>query len=169
MLRTSVGPYESGAFFLWGLGVAKKYAEIDARLLKWLRRQPKTVTTASMLKALKITDLVTQRHLSRRLALLEDKGALRCKLEGTTRVCVVVLQKIPTTLYKSPNPLAWHRSNQPTMSTNTVEPARTSIPASNSEEFISAGGKIQVIPSEWSSKPYSIKPGSVFDFLDDGD
>lgn len=167
-LRTSVSPYESGAFFYGDSAVTRKYADIDARLLRWLKRAPKQVTTAKMLKALKVTDLVTQRHLSRRLHLLEEKGAIRCKLEGTTRVCVVVLQKIPSTLYKAPNPLAWHRSHQPTMSNTTVEPVK-SIPASNSEEFIAAGGKVQIIPSQWSSRPYATKPGSVFDFSDDGD
>lgn len=148
--------------------MTRKYADIDSRLLRWLKRAPEKVTTAKMLKALQVTDLVTQRHLSRRLHLLEERGAIKCQLEGTTRVCVVVLHKIPSTLYKSPNPLAWHHSHQPTMTHTTVEPVK-SVPATNSEEFIAAGGKVQIIPSQWSSHPYATKPSSVFDLLDDGD
>lgn len=117
-------------------------------MLCWLRDNRSNVTTARIINALNITDLPTQRHLSRRFSLLEDKGVLSCTLQGTTRICEVAKDP-PDTLHKPKGRQYW-LTIVPERASEPVSPApATSISATTSEEFLAAGGRIERLPSHW--------------------
>ena len=80
--------------------MTRKYDLIDERLLQWLRENPGQATTAAAIEALAVKCTTTQRHISRRFTLLEDKGAIVCELQGTTRVCTVQPDRLPAALHK---------------------------------------------------------------------
>lgn len=131
-----------------------KYADLDKRVFKWLKKHREGVTTTRIYKALRITDLVAQRHISRRFTQLENKGVLVCKLQRTMRVCVVV-EDPPKTLSKK----RWKPQPPP------VPIPLPSIPANDSTEFEMAGGKIERLPTHWD-KPCPQTPLGTFTFLD---
>lgn len=121
--------------------MAQKYAAFDQKLLGWLAANQKDVTTSQVNQALQADTTTLQRHVSRRFSQLEDRGVLVCRLEGTTRICQVVLplpdnfnKKTPIRIIEPPLPAV-------------------SIPAENSSEFEAAGGKIQRLPSTWDRRP----------------
>lgn len=132
-----------------------KYKKLDARVFKWLSKHRSDVTTTKVFKALRITDLVAQRHISRRFTQLEDRGVLSCTLKRTMRVCSVV-KEVPKTLAKkkwAPRPQA------------APPPPIQSIPANDSLEFEQAGGRIEKLPTHWD-KPCSQNPLGAFTFTD---
>jgi hypothetical protein len=141
--------------------VARKYDTIDNRLLNWLRENPAGATTVDAIAALAVACNTTQRHISRRFSLLEDKGALQCELRGTTRVCTVIPEKLPQILHKAPNARAWRKNIQAQIDQTTGAPAEPvkplapapSIRAANSDEFLLAGGQMERIPSTWDTQP----------------
>lgn len=149
------------------IGMAHKYAKFDRKLFAWLRsvREVK-VTTASAAEAVgAAANKTQQRHISRRFTQLEDRGVLKCTLQGTTRICEVV-GDIPVSLSKQP----WRKSiadavarqlNQEPKSTHSA----VSIPATTSEEFLAKGGNMEVLPSRWDTPMIGSKPlGSSFTF-----
>lgn len=128
-----------------------KYKELDARVFKWLKRNRTGVTTLRIFKALRITDLTVQRHISRRFSQLEDRGVLVCTLQRTLRVCTVVKDP-PKTLAKK----KWRHPAPP------APPAPSpSIPAANSHEFEQAGGIIQRLETKWGTRPPRTPLGRV--------
>ncbi len=145
--------------------MARKYDQIDARLLAWLRTAPTEITTAKAIDALGITDTTTQRHLSRRFSLLEDRGALSCTLRGTTRVCTVLVDRLPEVLHKLRHRGTWQSAYQESQA--PTEPV-ASIPATNSEEFLAAGGVIERLPSHWDAlgPRKSAGPASLMDQIE---
>lgn len=132
-----------------------KYAKLDKRVFAWLKKHRTGISTARLYKALRITDVVTQRHISRRFTQLEDKGVLVCKLQRTMRVCVLV-EDPPKTLSKK----RWKPQPPPP----APKPA-PSIPAENSLEFEMAGGKIERLPTHWD-KPRPQTPLGTFTLID---
>lgn len=165
-------PLREWGFFHGDSWVTRKYDTTDQRLLSWLRDVSEEITTAHAVDALDIVDPTTQRHISRRFTLLEDRGALRCRLHGTMRICSVDPEKLPEHLHKSgPNNRTWRSridneiaqcGAQPATDTPVPSP---SIPASTSEEFLAAGGTIERLPANWDH-PYSSCPLGPTTLLD---
>lgn len=124
-----------------------KYEQLDADLFSWLRRQRRGITTANAVRALKVTNSTSKRHISRRFSQLEDRGTLVCEIQGTTRVCQVI-GELPATLAKK------KAANDP------AEPVNQQIPASDSQEFIAAGGQIERLPSRWDNPITNAPKGS---------
>lgn len=158
---TSVRLYDSEVYFV-GILMAK-YAELDKRVLRWLGRHREDISTAKIIKALKITDSVEKRHISRRFTQLEDKGVLICSLKRTERFCKVIKDP-PKTMDKkrwTPNP-----SPKVVYFLNIK-----SIPANNSDDFLLAGGQIEKIESRWNIPCYQIPTSSTqyFDDIEDYD
>lgn len=137
--------------------MARKYDSIDERLLQWLRDNSEKATTAAAIEALAIKCSTTQRHISRRFTLLEDKGALVCSLQGTTRVCTVQIKRLPAALHRGgPNNQSWRSRIRGEIDEQIGSPAtpsppssHPSIPAENSLEFEAAGGHVERLPSCW--------------------
>lgn len=119
-----------------------KYAKLDTRILRWLGRHRENVSTAQLFKALRIISSIEQRHISRRFTQLEDKGILRCSLKRTERFCKVIKDP-PKTLNKK----RWVAHPPPKV---VITLHIKSIPANNSEEFKLAGGRIEIIKSNWN-------------------
>lgn len=136
--------------------MAPKYAHVDAALLTWLSNNREGVTTAGAVTALAITDPTTQRHVSRRFTQLEDRGVLRCTLDGTTRVCSV--EKDP------PETLARKRWSQP--HPGAPVPPGASIPAADSAAYEAAGGIIERLPSLFDRPARGSQPLGPHTLLD---
>lgn len=153
--------------------MARKYDRIDERLLQWLRENPEGATTAAAIEALAVECGTTQRHISRRFSLLEDKGALVCELRGTTRICAVQLERMPTALHKGGlNNKSWRNRIRGDIddATGAVTPppppsSHPSIRAENSIEFEAAGGHIERLPTNWG-KPAPKRQLGPLTFLD---
>lgn len=127
--------------------MALKYDQLDADLFSWLRRHRRGVTTASAVRALRVTNSTSKRHISRRFSQLEDRGTLVCELQGTTRVCQVI-GELPASLAKK------QAGNDP------AEPVNQQIRAGDSQEFIAAGGQIERLPSRWDNPTTNAPKGS---------
>lgn len=151
--------------------MVRKYDQIDERLLQWLREHPEQATTAKAIEALEITDTTTQRHISRRFTLLEDRGVLACSLHGTTRVCTIDVERLPAVLHKGGlNNKTWRSRMRAEIDDATgveapAPPSSPSIHADNSTEFEAAGGHVERLPSFWN-KPLSKRPLGPLTFLD---
>ena len=154
--------------------MARKYDRIDERLLQWLRENPEGATTAAAIEALAVECGTTQRHISRRFSLLEDKGALVCKLHGTTRICSVQLERMPTALHKGGlNNKSWRTrmraeidDAQGVVAAPALPPSSSpSIRADNSIEFEAAGGHVERLPTSWD-KPAPKRQLGPLTFLD---
>ena len=137
----------------------RKYDLIDERLLRWLRENPNQATTAAAIEALAVKCTTIRRHISRRFTLLEDKGALVCSLQGTTRVCTVQPERLPAALHRGgPNNQSWHSRirieiDEQTGSAATTPPSSSSpsIPAADSIEYEAAGGHVERLPTNWDN------------------
>lgn len=159
--------------------MTRKYDAIDERLLQWLRENPEGVTTAAAVEALAINCGTTQRHISKRFTLLEDKGALVCSLQGTTRVCTVQPERLPPALHRGgPNNQSWRSRirteiDEQTGSVRTPPPSSSqpSIPAENSQEFEAAGGHVERLPSYWDRlvPKRQVSPLIILDLLSELD
>ena len=161
-------PARRGHFLIWDRTV-RKYDKVDEALLAWLRENQEAVTTAGAIAALGISCPTTQRHISRRFTLLEDRGALTCHRQGTTRVCTVHVERLPEYLYRGgPNARTWRQRVRAEVAST---PTSVSIPATNSEEFIAAGGQIERLPSFWDVLPprRQLGPLTLFDRLTEQD
>lgn len=141
--------------------MTRKYDLIDEQLLQWLRENPQGATTSAIFKALNITCTTAQRHISRRVTNLSDRGILTCVMQGASRVCEVNVSQLPKVLHKGgPNNKTWRsRISGDTQDTNPTTTAPSSaqtasIPADNSLEFEAAGGIIQRLPCVWE-RPHS--------------
>lgn len=137
-----------------------KYAKLDTRVFKWLSKHRTDLTTARVYKALRITDPVEQRHISRRFTQLEDRGVLVCSLRRTERICKVK-KEVPKTLAKkrwAPKP--------PPQPPQQIQ----SIPAENSYQFEMAGGRIERLATHWD-KPVKVCGCSIrlSEYIDDSD
>lgn len=160
--------------------MTRKYDLIDERLLQWLRANPGQATTAAAIEALAVKCTTTQRHISRRFTLLEDKGAIVCELQGTTRVCTVQPDRLPAALHKGGlNNRTWrerirgdidglhgqHAQHAPPTS------SLPSIPAANSNEFEAAGGHVERLPTSWdkSAPRRQLGPITLLDHLSELD
>lgn len=158
--------------------MVRKYDKIDAALLTWLRTEPKEFTTTDANAFLRITNGIAKRHISRRFTLLEDRGALVCSLRGTTRVCNVLVEKLPDVLHKGgPNNRTWRGQMHVSIHGNSPDaPAQFNgangkhhkptprfappkVATSSVEEFLAAGGQIEVIPNHWDSRAKRKKMG----------
>jgi hypothetical protein len=140
--------------------MARKYQKFDKKLFAWLHENRSEVTTASAIQALGISCSTTQRHVSRRFTQLEDRGIIKCTLRGTTRVCEV-LQDLPADFAaRRWNPTATDRFQNQTAP--SMSPTTAAIPASNSEEFEAAGGKIERLGTNWD-RPMRLRPLGVLD------
>lgn len=128
--------------------MALKYDKLDTELFSWLRRQRWGATTAQAITALKVTHSTSRRHISRRFSQLEDRGTLLCELKGTARVCTVI-GDLPETLAKTP-----HKNTAP-------KPLNQDLLASNSEEFLAAGGVIEKLSSAWDDPEKNAPRGSA--------
>ena len=182
MTGTSVAPYESGGFFLSEACKVRKYDQIDEDLLNWLRANPSNATTGAVIEALKITCGTTQRHISRRFTLLEDRQLIECTLRGTTRVCTVpVPEDLPEYLHKGgSNNTTWRSKTSRDISdrkrgrpVKTIhQPPAPSVQAETSEEFLAAGGVIEKLPSHWNEHKTTklpLGPQTFFDQFNDLD
>lgn len=139
-----------------------KYAELDARVFRWLSAHRTDVSTAAVFKALRVTDPVQQRHIQRRFTQLEYKGVLICTLRRTERICRVVSDP-PTTLARK----KWAPKPAPAPIVSNIP----SIPAENSTEFEQAGGIIERLQTSWGKRITRIPLGEsvMFDLLNDPD
>ena len=139
--------------------MTRKYDAIDERLIQWLRANPDKATTAAAIEALAVKCTTTQRHISRRFTLLEDKGALTCELQGTTRVCTVQPDRLPLAMHKGGlNNRTWRERIRGEISDLNHAPhpsvpssSLPSIPASDSLEYEAAGGHIERLPNSWDT------------------
>lgn len=125
-----------------------KYESLDGELLTWLARKKEQITTTIAVQALRLTDSTEKRHIARRFSQLEERGALVCELQGTTRVCYVA-GVLPHTFY-------WKKAQAP-----KPEPVNQNIIASNSEEFLAAGGTIERLSAAWENRGLSVPAGSL--------
>ncbi|WP_199097283.1 hypothetical protein [Dyella sp. ASV21] len=128
--------------------MALKYDRLDAELFTWLRQNRRGVTTAKAINALGVKCTTAKRHVSRRFSQLEDRGVLVCDIQGTTRVCQVVTDP-PATLAKQ------------RVTTASAEPVNQNIPASNADEFVALGGRIERIPAAWENPSLVARKGSL--------
>lgn len=127
--------------------MSQKYAAFDQKLFAWLAENRTDVTTSLVNQELEADSTTLQRHVSRRFTQLEDRGVLKCRLEGTTRVCSVE-KDLPTTLAKQ----RWRPGPGLDSSLPPATP-HVSIPARNSLEFEAAGGHVQRLTTHWDQKP----------------
>ena len=156
--RTSGAPHETGGSFTGNPpGMPPKYEQVDAQLLAWLDSNRAGATTSLAIQALCITDPTTQRHVSRRFTQLEDKGVLKCRLQGTTRVCSVE-RNPPTTLARK----RWQQAAQAAPAPSA---GHSSIPADTSHQFEAAGGRIEKLASPWD-KPAPCNSVGIVTFSD---
>ena len=123
--------------------MSRKYAQLDKQLFAWLEETRDGITTRAAYEALGATENAVQRHINRRISQLRAKNILSCTTRGTARVCTLI-QPLPETLAKP----RWIPGTAP----RRKKPARkkyTSIPATNSEEFVANGGTIERLPAAW--------------------
>lgn len=148
--------------------MASKYAKFDLKLFAWLRTNRENITTALIAKTFGITDKTHQRHISRQFTALEDRGVLKCRLEGTTRVCSVD-GEVPEDLTKQPWRRGIHKSiarqlnQEPHIHSSPAQP----VVATTSDQFEAAGGTIEKLPTDWDHPRIGSKPlGQSFTFDD---
>lgn len=144
-----------------------KYKSFDKKLFAAMNSQQKEITTQSLATALDVLKSKThQRHITRRLSQLEQRGVISCRTHGMTRICEVT-GELPEFFAKRQ---VWrnsiHSEVQQDMRNAEAKAAEIKpIKASTSEEFLAAGGVINVLPTQWDNPTNGSMPlGDSFYF-----
>lgn len=155
--------------------MSSKYDRVNYQILDWLKKNTSNVSVDSLCTSLGIVDPHTKRHISRRFSMLKKHGALVGKAKQAAYTYDVVIEKLTTELYEPKKTDAWKRAinaqiddkKNAAIARHEKLMRKPSIRASNSEEFLARGGKIEKLPNEWNQhKHTSYPPSHLFSSLE---
>lgn len=145
--------------------MSAKHQLLDRKLFHWVRENRTGLTVHNAIYHLRIFDKDERRHITRRFAQMRSRNLLRL----TSKSPVETFETCGVIPYDTKRP-EWTQAKQGMLRNRSAPEApriTSSIPALTSDEFLAAGGQIEILePLKQTPHQGSRPTGAAFTFDD---